>query len=106
MILFFSFLVIFSSLFSKDRVVAVVGNKPILESSVNEQVSAYMQVSGGNQNLDSLKKNILIFIVAIVFLGIKTAIAIIKKVGEKGYIKGLFNPAQPHLDSHRGPWGP
>ena len=63
MILFFSFLVFFSSLFSNDRVVAVVGSKPILESSVNEQVSAYMQVSGGNQNLDSLKKNILDYLI-------------------------------------------
>ena len=63
MILFFSFLFSFYFLFSNDRVVAVVGEKPILESSVNEQVAAYMQASGVNQNLDSLKKDILNYLI-------------------------------------------
>ena len=63
MILFFSFLVFLGVFFPSDRVVAVVGDNPILESSVNEQVAAYMQVSNESQNLDSLKRNILDYLI-------------------------------------------
>ena len=62
MILFFKFLLVFSLFFSSDRVLAVVGNKAILQSSVDEQVFAYSQALGNEKrNLDSLKKDILSF---------------------------------------------
>ena len=41
---------------SGDRGLAVVGDKPILESSVKEQVMAYQQSGQGVGDLDSLKK--------------------------------------------------
>ena len=63
MILFFSLLISTVLVFSNDRVLAVVGDKPILESSVDEQVAAFVQMSGGGDNLDSLKKNILDYLI-------------------------------------------
>ena len=47
-----------------DRVLAVVGQKAILESSVNEQILAYKQAVGNSFiNEDSLKTNVLNYLI-------------------------------------------
>ena len=44
--------------------IAVVGEKPILESSVDEQVAAYLQAfKKGGVEIDSLKKSILNYLI-------------------------------------------
>ena len=63
MTLFFKVFILLSFVFSGDRVLAVVGDKVILESSVNEQVAAYLQTSRETANTDSLKQNILNYLV-------------------------------------------
>ena len=58
-ILFFSL----SFLLTMDRVAAVVGNKVILESSVNEQVEAFLLNSSTKINKDSLRVSVLNYLI-------------------------------------------
>ena len=61
MILFYSFFCCFCFVFSfsGDRVAAVVGNKTILQSSVDEQVVLFLKASPSYTDVEGLKKEVL-----------------------------------------------